>query len=150
LIRRVDAGSQNQEYVYNPLACLYDHSCVESEQLGKNELSIDVILPQGTYEVIIFDQQENDVRKWLTRDAGLTSVPFTFELQATPIVQNEERVMCGDKLFLSESFIQNRFISEKAGQRFVFEDEVILSLINTTQKVKINPEEDMIMKVSSK
>lgn len=57
LIRRVDPGAAGKvEYVYNPLACLYDHSCVESEQLGKNELSIDVILPQGTYELIIFDQ----------------------------------------------------------------------------------------------
>jgi hypothetical protein len=27
---------------------------------------------------------------------------------------------------------------------------MVLSLFNTTQKVKINPEEDMIMKVSSK
>lgn len=58
--------------------------------------------------------------------------------------------MCGDKLFLSESFIQNRFIADKAGQRFVFEDDVILGLVNTTQKIKIEPEEDMLLKVSSK
>ena len=131
LLRRVDGGD-NQEYVYNPLACLYDHSCVETEQLGKNELSLSVILPQGTYEIIVFDQQENDVRRWLSHDAGLRQVPFTFELQSTPIVQNEERVMCGDKLLLSEMFIQNRFIRDKAGQRFTFEDDMILNLVNTT------------------
>lgn len=42
------------------------------------------------------------MRKWLTNDAGLTMVPFTFQLEATPIVQNEERVMCGDKLYLGD------------------------------------------------
>ena len=65
-------------------------------------MNIDVILTSGDYELIIFDQQENNVRKWLTNDAGLTMVPFTFQLEATPIVQNEERVMCGDKLYLGD------------------------------------------------
>ncbi len=28
-------------------------------------------------------------------------MPFSFDLQVTPVMQNEERVMCGDKLYLS-------------------------------------------------
>jgi hypothetical protein len=80
----------------------------------------------------------------------LTTVPFTFELQATPIVQNEERVMCGDKLYLAEEFIQSRFIDRKGGQRFTFEDDIILSLINATQRIRITPEADMVLKMSAK
>jgi hypothetical protein len=99
LIRRVDPANRDSEYIYDPLSCLYDHSCVESSQIGKNELNINVILTAGEYELIIFDQQENDVRQWLTSEAGIKNVPFSFDLTATPIVQNEERVMC-DKMFL--------------------------------------------------
>jgi hypothetical protein len=150
VLRRVDAGADEQEFVYDPLACLYDHSCIETEQVGKNELSIDVILTSGDYQLTIFDQQENSVRRWLSGQGGLTTVPFTFELQAVPIVQNEERTMCGDKLFLTESFIQSRFIDGKAGQRFSFDDMVIFSLMNATQKVRITPEVDMLLKMSSK
>ena len=150
MLRRVEAGVDEHEFVYDPLACLYDHSCIESDQVSKNELNIDVILTTGDYQLTIFDQQENSVRKWITQEVGLTSVPFTLELQAVPVVQNEERVMCDDKLFLTESFIQSRFIDNRAGQRFTFDDFVILSLINSTQKVKITPEEDMLLKMSSK
>lgn len=46
---------------------------------------------------------------------GLTEIPFSFDLQATPVVQNEERVMCGDKLYLNQDFIQNRFIDHRGG-----------------------------------
>lgn len=86
----------------------------------------------------------------MTQDEGLSHVPFTFELQATPVVQNEERVMCGDKLYLGEQLIQNRFIDHKNGQRFTFDDDVILSFVNTTQKVTIAPEADMVLKMSAK
>lgn len=55
LIRRVDPGHGDTEYIYDPLSCLYDHSCIESSQIGKNELNIDVILTSGEYELIIFD-----------------------------------------------------------------------------------------------
>lgn len=55
LIRRVDSVQSNQEYIYNPLGCLYDHSCVESEKIGKNEININVILNNGDYELILFD-----------------------------------------------------------------------------------------------
>lgn len=58
--------------------------------------------------------------------------------------------MCGDKLFLTESFIQNRFIDHRKGEKFNFDDQVLLSLINTTQTIQIVPEADMLMKVSSK
>jgi hypothetical protein len=58
--------------------------------------------------------------------------------------------MCGDKLFLTESFIQSRFIDNRAGQRFTFDDNILLSLINSTQKIRITPEEDMLLKMSSK
>lgn len=36
LIRRLDPGHGGAEYVYDPLACLYDHTCVESSAVGKN------------------------------------------------------------------------------------------------------------------
>jgi hypothetical protein len=107
-------------------------------------------LTPGNYELVIFDQEENSLHRWLTRDLGLSSVPFTFELQAVPIVQNEERVMCGDKLYLSEWFIQNRFIEGRGGQRFTFDDNIILSLMTPVQKVNIHPEEDMLIKINSK
>lgn len=55
LIRRLDPGHSEAEYIYDPLACLYDHSCIEASQIGKNELNIDVILTSGEYELIIFD-----------------------------------------------------------------------------------------------
>ena len=55
LIRRIDPGHGDAEYIYDPLSCLYDHSCVETSQIGKNELNIDVILTSGEYELIIFD-----------------------------------------------------------------------------------------------
>ena len=58
--------------------------------------------------------------------------------------------MCGDKLYLTESFIQNRFIEGRGGQKFTFEDNVIFSLINATQKIEFRPEEDMLLKMSSK
>ena len=132
LIRRVDPGTGNTEYIYDPLSCLYDHQCIESSQIGKNELNIDVILTSGEYEIIIFDQQENDVRSWLTSDVGLKNVPFSFELTATPIVQNEERVMCSDKFYLLDTFIQHRFLDGRDGQRFTFVDDVLLNIVNNT------------------
>jgi len=58
--------------------------------------------------------------------------------------------MCGDKLFLTERFIQTRFIDKKAGQRFVFEDSILLNVVNGTQHVYLKPEEDMLLRVSSK
>jgi hypothetical protein len=66
VLERVDAKNAHRDFVYNPLACLFDHSCVESEQVGKNEVGIDVILTAGDYKLSIFDQQENGVRKWLS------------------------------------------------------------------------------------
>jgi hypothetical protein len=30
LLRRLDPGHGGAEYIYDPLACLYDHTCVES------------------------------------------------------------------------------------------------------------------------
>lgn len=57
--------------------------------------------------------------------------------------------MCGDKLFMTESFIQSRFIDQRQGERFTFDDSILLSLINTTQLITITPEADMILKVRS-
>ena len=99
---------------------------------------------------MIYDQQENSVRNCLVHDAQLDEVPFTFELTAVPILQNEERTMCRDKQFLSESFIQNRFITGKGGQKFVFDDDIILNLYNATEEMHCKPEKDMIVKVSTK
>lgn len=58
--------------------------------------------------------------------------------------------MCGDKLYLTDHFFQNRFIEGRAGQKFTFDDDIILSLVNSSQSLKIVPEEDMVIKVSSK
>ena len=79
LMRVEDGGAQDFKN-YDALKCLWDHSCVESEMIGKNEIGIAAILTNGNYELIIFDQEENSVRKWLHQDVGLTKVPFTFEL----------------------------------------------------------------------
>jgi len=65
-------------------------------------------------------------------------------------VQNEERVMCGDKLYLNQDFIQNRFIDHRGGQKFIFDDDIILNLVNSTQDITITPEEDMLLKMSAK
>ena len=56
VVRRIDKDNESEDYVYDPLACLYDHSCIESELVGKNELNIDVILTSGDYELLIYDQ----------------------------------------------------------------------------------------------
>ena len=53
-------------------------------------------------------------------------------------------------IYLAENFIQNRFIDGRSGEPFVFDDQVILSLLNFTQRVNIKPEEDMTLKVASK
>lgn len=58
--------------------------------------------------------------------------------------------MCGNKLYLSEQFIQNRFIDHRGGQKFIFDDDIILNLINSSQSVSIVPEADMLLKVSAK
>ena len=65
-------------------------------------------------------------------------------------MQNEERVMCGDKLYLNQDFIQNRFIDHRGGQKFIFDDDIILNLVNSTQDITITPEEDMLLKMSAK
>ena len=41
VLRRVDS---KQDFTSDPLDCLFDHSCVMSEQASKNEQSINVIL----------------------------------------------------------------------------------------------------------
>ena len=61
LVRRVDHGDSS-EYSYDPLKCLYDHSCFEAELIAKNQLSINVILTTGKYELIVFDMMHNQVR----------------------------------------------------------------------------------------
>jgi hypothetical protein len=66
VLRRIDAAADREAFDYDPLACLYDHSCIESELVGKNELNIDVILTSGDYELLIYDQQETHIRNWIT------------------------------------------------------------------------------------
>ena len=58
--------------------------------------------------------------------------------------------MCQDKLYLTEHFFQNRFIEGRKGHKFTFDDDIILSLVNSSQSLKIVPEEDMVLKVASK
>ena len=58
--------------------------------------------------------------------------------------------MCANKLYLVDSFIQNRFISGRDGLKFVFEDSILLNVVNNTQHVNIEPEQDMVLKVAAK
>jgi hypothetical protein len=51
---RVDHNA-NGELEYDPLKCLYDHSCIETETIGKNEVGIQAILTSGDYKLVIFD-----------------------------------------------------------------------------------------------
>jgi hypothetical protein len=59
--------------------------------ISKNELNINVILTVGTYELIIFDMPSTAATQFIAGEAGLSKAPFTFEMQATPIIQNEDR-----------------------------------------------------------
>ena len=77
-------------------------------------------------------------------------MPFSFELQAVPVVQNEEHTMCDDKLYLHENFIQDRFIDGRKGNKFTFDDQVLLNLVQPFQLINIHPEEDMLIKMTSK
>lgn len=104
----------------------------------------------GSYELIIFDMPSSAATQFVAGEAGLSKAPFTFELQATPIVQNEDRQHCKHRLFLSENFIQNRFIEGKAGQKFSFDEEVLVSFAHNSQNVYLKPEQDSVLKVSSK
>lgn len=131
VLKRVDSY-ETAAFSFDPLVCLYNHSCVVSDSIGKNEISISVILTPGSYELVLFDQEDSKMRQWLSQEAGLETIPFSFDLQASPIVQNEERQMCGDRLYLTENFIQNRFVDDQNGKQFVFDDEIILNLINAT------------------
>ena len=54
LVRRIDGVAAAGDYTYDPLKCLLDHHCAEAELIGKNQLSLDVILTTGEYELIIF------------------------------------------------------------------------------------------------
>jgi len=56
ILRRIDYEADEHEFDYNPLACLYDHACYETELIGKNEINLFVILTPGDYQLIIFDQ----------------------------------------------------------------------------------------------
>jgi hypothetical protein len=56
VLQRQNAAAEQHDFVYDPLACLLDHSCVESEQVAKNEVGLDVILTSGDYKLIIIDQ----------------------------------------------------------------------------------------------
>ena len=65
---------QRKDYVsdkFDPLACIYDHMCVESELINKNEIGMDVILTPGKYEFILFVQEDKEIHRWLTQDLRL-------------------------------------------------------------------------------
>lgn len=90
VLRRVDKQPDglygDGAFRHDPLRCLLDHHCIESEMINKNEISIAAILTGGDYELTIFDQEENSVRRFLHQDGGLEDIPFSFELQASPVV----------------------------------------------------------------
>ena len=71
-------------------------------------------------------------------------------MQATPIIQNEDRQHCKHRLFLHENFIQNRFLEGKGGRRFTFDEDMLISFAHNAQKIFLKPEVDMILKVSTK
>ena len=52
---------------------------------------MNVVLTSGDYVLQIFDHSNNDYNKWLMEDLELTVIPFSFDLEALPILQNEER-----------------------------------------------------------
>jgi len=53
-------------------------------------------------------------------------------------------------LFLDESFIQNKFIDGMQGQRFSFQDTLIMNMFNLTQHFYLQPEVDSVIKIRSK
>ena len=58
--------------------------------------------------------------------------------------------MCSDKLYLTDTFIQHRFIDGRDGQKFIFIDDVLLNVVNNSQFMHLEPEQDMLLKVSAK
>ena len=52
---------------------------------------MNVVLTSGDYMLQIFDHSMNSYNKWLEEDVELTVVPFSFDLEVLPILQNEER-----------------------------------------------------------
>ena len=52
---------------------------------------MNVVLTSGDYMLQLFDHSMNDYNKWLQDDLELAAIPFSFDLEALPILQNEER-----------------------------------------------------------
>lgn len=58
--------------------------------------------------------------------------------------------MCDDKLYIHENFIQDRFIDGRHGNKFTFDDQILLNLVQPSQLINIHPEEDMLIKMTSR
>ena len=55
----------------NAFKCLYDKSCVLAHLSQKNEMKIDAVLTSGEYKITFFDQQNSEVRRFLTDECGM-------------------------------------------------------------------------------
>ena len=59
------------------------------------------------------------------------------------------RVNC-PYMFLQHNFIQRKFIDGMQGQRFSFNDKIILNVFSLNQTIDITPEVDSLLKVQVK
>ena len=61
-------------------------------------------MTSGNYILQLYDLSNADFSEWITDDLGLKNVPFTFAVEALPILQNEVRNHC-PFMFLLDDFI---------------------------------------------
>ena len=52
---------------------------------------MNVVLTSGDYMLHLFDHSADAYTGWLQNDLEPPAVPFSFDLEALPILQNEER-----------------------------------------------------------
>lgn len=82
----------------------------------------------------------------MSNELGLENTPISITIEAFPILQNEERSTC-PYMYLTQDFIQNKFITGQAGQKFFFSDKTVIDLVNLEQRITIFPEQDSFLKV---
>jgi len=71
--------------------CLADNSCAVAERNSKNTLSFSLVLTSGKYRIVFSDVQNSDVRNKLRNQIGVQEVPISVNVNAVPIIQNEDR-----------------------------------------------------------
>lgn len=75
--------AEAHDFTSDVYSCLETKACVEGSLTAKNELTIATILTSGTYKILVLSDQPSPLESDV--------LPLSFQLEAFPIVQNEER-----------------------------------------------------------